>query len=81
LLVNRETWEIWAKTILDQINLEELQTEDFSFTPCKPQKYKYATEPWIKFKWKTFVSFQVKHKRWAYSSQKFWDITIRLRIK
>ena len=30
---------------LDEINLDDLQSEDFSFTPCKPQKYKYATEP------------------------------------
>lgn len=81
LLVDRATWNIWAKTILDDIDLENLNLEDFSLTPCIPRWYKYATEPWIKYKWKTFVSFQVKHKRWSSASEKFQDITIRLRTK
>lgn len=81
LLVDRGTWNIWAKTILDEIDLENLNPDDFSLTPCVPRWYKYATEPWIKYKWKTFVSFQTKHKRWSSASEKFQDITIRLRIK
>lgn len=81
LLVDRNSWNIWVKTILDEIDLNNLNLEEFSLTPCIPRWYKYATEPWIKYKWKTFVSFQVKHKRWSYVSEKFQDITIRLRTK
>lgn len=81
LLVNRLTGEIGFESLLDEISEDEIMMTDFSFTPCIPRWYKYATEPWIKYKWKTFVSFQVKHKRWRRVSQKFWDITIRLRAK
>jgi hypothetical protein len=30
---------------LDEINENEIKKEDFSFTPCVPRDYKYATEP------------------------------------
>lgn len=79
ILVDRLTWSIQWETILDEIDLENIDLKYFSFTPCKARKYKYCTEPWIKYKWKTFVSFQIKHKRWKNASNKFWDITIRLR--
>ncbi|MEF2175499.1 MAG: hypothetical protein V3575_03410 [Candidatus Absconditabacteria bacterium] len=81
LLVNRETGNIGAKTILDDIDLQNLNLKDFSLTPCIPRGHNYATEPGIKYKGKTFVSFQVKHKRGSNSSEKFQDITIRLRTK
>ena len=81
MLVDRWSWKIGFESILDEINENKIKKADFSFTPCTPRSYKYATEPWIKYKWKTFISFQVKHKRWKDISEKFWDITIRLRIK
>lgn len=81
LLVDRWSWKIGFESILDEINENKIKKADFSFTPCTPRSYKYATEPWIKYKWKTFISFQVKHKRWKDISEKFWDITIRLRSK
>ena len=79
VVVDRISGKLWWNTILDEIDENNLDLNNFSFTPTKPRSYKYATEPWIKFKWKTFVSFQTKHKRWNQSSSKFWDITIRLR--
>ena len=81
IIADRIKGKLGGITILDEINENFLDLNDFSFTPTKPRSYTYATEPWIKFKWKTFVSFQVKHKRWKQSSKKFWDITIRLRTK
>jgi hypothetical protein len=81
LLVNRLTWEVWFENILDSIDINKIDLEKFSFTPTKPRSYKYATEPWIKYNCKTFVSFQTKHKRWKNPSKMFWDITIRLRTK
>ena len=66
---------------LDSLDLNNISLEDFSFTPCIPRWYKYATEPGIKYRWKTFISFQIKHKRGKWVSDKFWDITIRLRSK
>lgn len=79
LCINRITWEIWFESLLDDI--ADIRLEDFSFTPNSPRNYKYSTEPWIKYKWKTFISFQIKHKRWKKPSNKFQDITIRLRSK
>lgn len=79
LLVNRLSWNLGFESIVD--NIWEIKLEDFSFTPTNAKKYKYATEPWIKYKWKTFISFQIKHKRGKNVSNKFQDITIRLRQK
>lgn len=79
LFVDRLSWEVGFESILD--NIFDINVEDFSFTPTIPRNYKYATEPWIKYKWKTFVSFQTKHKRGKNPSNKFQDITIRLRSK
>lgn len=81
LLVNRTTGNVGFESILDSLDLNNISLEDFSFTPCIPRWYKYATEPGIKYKWKTFISFQIKHKRGKWVSDKFWDITIRLRSK
>jgi hypothetical protein len=81
LLVDRLTWKIWFESILDEIDIENLDLEKFSFTPTKPRNYEYATEPSIKYNCKTFIWFQTKHKRWKNPSNKFWDITIRLRAK
>ena len=81
VVVDRISWKLWWNTILDEIDENNLDLKDFSLTPTRPRSYKYATEPWIKFKWKTFVSFQIKHKRWKQSGKRFWDITIRLRTK
>lgn len=79
LYVDRLTGSIGFESILDRIDEVNINLDDFSFTPCVPRWYKYATEPWIKYKWKTFISFQTKHKRWKNPSLEFWDITIRLR--
>lgn len=79
LFVDRLSWEVGFESILD--NIFDINVEDFSFTPTTPRSYKYATEPWIKYKWKTFISFQTKHKRGKNPSDKFQDITIRLRVK
>lgn len=81
LLVNRTTGNVGFESILDSLDLNNISLEDFSFTPCIPRWYKYATEPGIKYRWKTFISFQIKHKRGKWVSDKFWDITIRLRSK
>ena len=81
LLLDRLTWNIWFESILDNINTEKLDLEKLSFTPTKPRNYKYATEPSMKYNCKTFIWFQTKHKRWKNPSNKFWDITIRLRAK
>ena len=81
IIADRITWKLDWVTILDKIDENNLDLEKFSFTPTKPKKYRYATEPWIKYNCKTFVSFQTKHKRWSQSSKKFWDITTRLRTK
>ena len=79
LFVDRLSWDVWFESILDSVF--DIDVEDFSFTPTTPRNYKYATEPWIKYKWKTFISFQTKHKRGKNPSNKFQDITIRLRVK
>ena len=79
LLVNRLTWELGEKLIIDSIDLDALNLDDFSLTPCNPKKYRYGTEIGIKYKGKVFVSFQIKHARGAKSSLKFQDITIRLK--
>jgi len=79
--IDRLTWMVWIETVLDKINIENLNLNDFSMTDCKPKKWKYWTEPTFKFKWKAFVSLQVKYKRWKNPSYNFWDITIRLRTK
>lgn len=79
--INRLNWNIINNTILDDINVNDLRIRDFSFLPCKPKKYRYWTEPWVKYACKTFVSFQIKHKRWKNPSHKFSDITIRLKTK
>lgn len=79
LFVDRLSWEVWFESILDDIF--DINIEDFSFTPTTPRSYKYNSEPWIKYKWKTFISFQTKHKRGKNPSDKFQDITIRLRAK
>lgn len=79
--VDRLSGEIIKDTILDDIDTNNLNLDDFSFLPCKPRKYRYWTEPWVKYLGKTFVSFQIKHKRGSGVSNKFQDITIRLKTK
>lgn len=79
--VDRLTGKLLPNTILDEIDLNNLNLDDFSFLPARSRKQNwYGTEPGVKFRNKTFVSFQVKHQRWNRSSQRFWDITTRLKI-
>lgn len=77
--VNRLTGKVWLETILDTIDEVTMKREDFSFTKCEPRKWKIWTEPTIKYLWKAFVSFQIKHYRGKNPSRKFSDITTRLR--
>lgn len=79
--INRLTGELVGKTLIDAVDLEYFNLDDFTFLPCNPRKYLFWTEPWVKYKWKTIVSFQVKHKRGKNPSLKFGDITIRLKTK
>lgn len=80
LLVNRLSWEVWFESILDDIF--DIELEDFSFNPHKPKNgYSYWSTLWFKYKWKTFITFQIKHKRWKNPSHKFGDITIRIEEK
>lgn len=81
IAVNRLSWDLIKSTVLDEVDLDKMDINDFSFLPCKPRKYRYWTEPWIKYKTKKFVSFQIKHQRWRNPSNKFGDITIRLTTK
>lgn len=81
LVVNRLTWVVTQESMLDTINVDTLISTDFSFTRCKPKKDKYGVEPTIKYKKRAFVSFQSKPTRWNNPSEKFSDITTRLRIK
>ena len=80
LLVNRLSGEVWFESILD--DKFDLKLENFSFNPHKPSiDYAYWSTLWLKYKWKTFITFQIKHKRWKNPSQNFGDITIRIEKK
>ena len=79
--VNRLTWEVGIESDLENMDEINLNLEDFSMTDCKPKKWPYGIEPTFKFKNKAFVSFQIKHQRWKNPSNKFTDITIRMRVK
>lgn len=81
IVVNRLSWLLGSWALLDDIDENHINSWDFSFTECKPKKDPYWIEPTIKYKWYAFVSFQVKKQRGSRTSQKFTDITIRLRNK
>jgi len=81
IIADRKSGELVSETILDEISLKNIELRDFKTTPCIPKassKYKYSTTYGIKYKVKTFVTFQVKHKRGSYASLEFGDITTRL---
>lgn len=83
IAANRETWELIQDYLIDEIDINSLNLDNFGFTKMQPKEWKkYWTTPcfqyWIWKKKKTFVSFQVKHERAKYTSNKFRDITIRL---
>ncbi|MDP2104320.1 MAG: hypothetical protein Q8K26_05360, partial [Candidatus Gracilibacteria bacterium] len=79
--VNRLTGDLLGKTLIDNVDFDNFNLSDFTFLPCKPRKYRFGTEPGIKYKGKAIVSFQAKHKRGRNPSLKFSDITIRLKTK
>lgn len=80
IIASRKEWKVWDKLLIDHIDIDNLNVEDFSFVKASSKKWWYWTEPWIKFKKKRFVSFQTKHKRSRNTSNAFWDITTRLDI-
>lgn len=82
---NRETWELIEDAIIDRIDTDNLNVDDFCISKTASRKWGYWTEPTFYFidNWRkvAFVSFQTKHQRWTRSSVKFQDITIRLRTE
>jgi hypothetical protein len=45
IVVDRLTGHLANHTKLDEIDIDNLSLEDFSFLPCKPRTYRYGTEP------------------------------------
>ena len=82
---NRKTWELIEDAIIDKINTDNLSVDEVCISKTDSRKWGYWTEPTFYFiiDWKkiAFVSFQTKHQRWARSSIRFQDITIRLRTE
>ena len=78
IIADRNTGELVSEIILDKISLKDINLCDFKTTPCIPIKYKYSTTYSLKYREKTFVTFQVKHKRGTYASLEFGEIATRL---
>ena len=81
LKVDRKTGNVWLESVLDRIDADHISLWDFAMTKCFPRKWPHGIEPTFKFQWKAFVSFQIKHHRWKNPSNRFSDITVRLRVK
>jgi hypothetical protein len=85
IIFDRTTGDVKWESLLDQIEIDSLRADQFSFLPSRPRSgHPIASEFGIKIDGRTVVSFQVKHKRGrsrgTAHQYEFSDITTRLRI-
>lgn len=81
IVVDRRTGLVSTEFLIDEIDPDQIRLGDIGFTPCKPKpgKYRWGTEPCIKYMGRAVFSMQVKHRRGVNSGSAFRDITTRIR--
>lgn len=81
IVVDRRTGVVSSEFLIDEIDPDQLRLEDIGFTACRPRpgRYRWGTEPCVKYRGRAVFSMQVKHRRGRASGPEFSDITTRVR--